>query len=83
MRADAECRSCHAPIRWVVTAATGKRMPIDPTPVPDGNVWIDHIEAGLPVVHVGLSHDDVPRSEPCAYQSHFVSCPQRDEWRRK
>ena len=82
MKPDAECRSCHAPVRWVVVEPNMKRMPLDPAPVPDGNMWVDHIEGGLPVMKVALSGEGVPRSIPLRYQSHFVTCPQRDEWRR-
>lgn len=82
MRANTTCRSCHAPVRWVLTAH-GKRMPIDPEPVSDGNVWIDHYEAGTPVVEVALSGDGVPAAAAERFQSHFVSCPQRDEWRKR
>lgn len=83
MRPDAKCRNCHAPVRWVLTSTNRKRMPLDPGPVPDGNVWVDHIEDGMPVVNVVLCHDDVPRSEPLSYQSHFVSCPDRAIWRKE
>lgn len=83
MRADAECRSCHAPVRWCITAANGKRMPIDPEPVPDGNVWIVRIEGGMPVVGVALSAAGVPPTEALRYQSHFVSCEDRDTWRKR
>lgn len=83
MKPNTQCRSCGAPVRWAVTTANRKRMPLDPEPVPDGNVWVDHMEMGTPVVNVVLSHDEVPRSVPLTYQSHFVSCPQRDEWRKK
>ena len=70
------------PIRWCVTAATGKRIPLDPEPVADGNIFVSHIDHGMPVVHVVLHHDQVPRGEPFTYQSHFVSCPDRDTWRK-
>jgi hypothetical protein len=83
MMPNTRCRSCQAPVRWAITASNGKRMPLDPAPVTDGNVWIDHIEAGTPVVNVGLSHDDVPRNIPLTYVSHFVTCPDRDSWRKK
>jgi hypothetical protein len=82
MRADAQCRSCKAPVRWVITAANGKRMPLDPEPVQDGNVWIEGMQDGVPLVQVALSGDGVPRNVPIRYVSHFVTCPQREEWRR-
>lgn len=83
MNADANCRSCKAPIRWCVTDATGKRMPIDPEPVADGNIWVIRHEDGMPVIGVALTRDGVPASEPFAYVSHFVNCPDRDSWRKK
>jgi hypothetical protein len=83
MRANTTCRTCGMPIRWVITAASGKRMPLDPDPVPDGNVWIESMNQGTPVVGVGLTRADVPRSVPFAYVSHFVTCPDSAEWRNK
>lgn len=82
MNPNTTCRSCRAPVRWCITAANGKRMPIDPVPVPDGNVWVDHIEGGTPIVMVALHHDAVPRNVPLTYVSHFVTCPDRDTWRK-
>jgi len=83
VRADAYCRSCRAPVRWVVTAANGRRMPLDPDPVKDGNVWIDGMQDGVPLVKVALCADDVPRNVPIRYVSHFVTCPDAAEWRKE
>lgn len=80
MQPDAKCRSCQAPVRWVITAK-GKRMPMDPTPVPDGNLWIDHIEGGMPVVNAVLTPDQVPPNVVFRYVSHFVTCPDSKQWR--
>ncbi len=57
------CRSCRAPIRWERTP-NGKRIPLDPEPVPSGNIVINEI--GLAVV---------VKPGQGKYQSHFVSCP--------
>jgi len=81
MTPDAECRSCRMPIRWVVTQ-NGKRMPLDPVPDPEGNVWIEGMENGVPKVQVALTAADVPANVPIRYVSHFVSCPDRDSWRK-
>lgn len=64
------CRSCGAPIQWVWTV-TGKAMPLDPEPHPDGNV---ELIDGVAHVH----------SQPCpdGYLSHFVTCPQGAHWRK-
>lgn len=82
MRSDGQCRSCHKEVRWVVTEPSLKRMPLDPIPAPDGNMWIDRIEGGVPVMRVALNADGVPASVPLRYVSHFVTCPDRDDWRR-
>lgn len=73
--ADARCRSCAEPILWVRTAAKGKLIPLDVEPHPEGNVELN--DAGKAIVH--------PQA-PLAgtlYRSHFVTCPNADEWRKK
>lgn len=82
MIADSHCRSCKAPIRWTLTV-NGKRMPIDPDPAPDGNVWVTGITEGIPTIEVALTGDAVPASVPIRYHSHFVTCPDRDSWRKR
>jgi len=82
MKPDATCRSCREPIRWVRTV-NGKRMPLNPAPDPEGNVWIVGMEEGVPNVEVALTADGVPSNVPFRYVSHFVTCPDRDSWRKK
>lgn len=67
------CRSCPATVRWVLTAATGARMPLDPDPVEDGNVVLDWVNGSVVarVLRKGETHDG-PR-----YVSHFATCPAR------
>lgn len=79
----ATCRSCRATIEWAVTA-NGKRMPVDVTPTPEGNVTTVPGGAGpgtlLALVHPPgqLPFDaDEPR-----YTSHFATCPNADSHRR-
>lgn len=85
MRADSECRSCHAPVRWAVHETTGRRMPLDCEPVPDGKVvvveWHDtNPDTGarytypLPIVGVGKKAITRAASE-YRYTSHFATCP--------
>jgi hypothetical protein len=62
--------------------ANDRRIPLDPIPVPDGNVWVDHIEGGQVFVNVVLTGDAVPRTVASRYVSHFVTCPQADSWRK-
>lgn len=79
----AKCSSCHQEIRWAVTEATGRRMPLDPELVPNGNVLIvDRMTDGheTPIVRVLKKGDPAP--EGGAYVSHFSSCPQASRHRR-
>lgn len=79
-----ECKTCSAPIRWVVSAATGKRMPIDPDPTPGGNIGLDlsgmvaaaHVYAGEKLMAIRERGSDL-------YLSHFVTCPQAGEHRKE
>jgi hypothetical protein len=80
MRPNGSCRSCLAPIRWVLTGS-GKRMPLDTEAVPDGNVTVDRYEADHAIVVVHATPADVPASEALRYKSHFATCPEADSWR--
>lgn len=72
-----ECGSCHAPIVFVTSKATGTLMPFDVDPVEGGTFRIDEQLFGDDVaVYVGA----VP-GRP-AYRSHFASCPDASRWRR-
>ena len=66
------CRSCGANILWVETKA-GKLMPIDQEPVLNGNL---DVKDGV-AIYV--------KAEPSVarFVSHFASCPNRDQHRRK
>jgi hypothetical protein len=71
------CRSCGARVLWVRTA-TGKPMPVDPRPNPSGNIRL----RGNPDV---LGQEDLrhlPAGSPL-YLSHFVTCPQAGQHRRR
>jgi hypothetical protein len=74
------CRSCGAEILWAITV-TNSRMPVDPTPVPDGNVVLTRIDGGTPVATV-LAPGEMLLDSPPLYVSHFVTCPQADQWRK-
>lgn len=86
MRHDDTCSSCRAPIRWAVHETTGRRMPLDPSPVADGNVvvveWRETSGVfALPVIGVGAKALDraVTRYR---YTSHFATCPNAKRHRR-
>lgn len=36
------CKRCDQPIRWVTTTGQGKRLPLDPSSDPDGNIRIHY-----------------------------------------
>ena len=76
----ARCRSCGAPIFWCVTV-NGKRIPIDRVPAPDGNVTLSRTKTGdlLAVVHAA----SFPPPGAKRWQSHFRSCRNAKEHRRK
>lgn len=76
-----ECRSCHAPIEWAVTDS-GKRIPLDMDPAPDGNLEpINKLPDGTLVVAVVPLAAAIPAHDDRRI-SHFVTCPQADNWRR-
>lgn len=60
---------------WMLTA-TGKRMPLDAKPSPDGNV---ELSDGVAVVYgTRAAH----RLGAVYYSSHFRSCPDAKDWRK-
>lgn len=75
------CKECHRPIRWCLSS-NGKRMPIDPVPVPDGNVIID---GSLRDERTGqeypralvLGKADQPKDDVERFVAHFATCPNR------
>lgn len=82
------CDSCSAPITWTVTA-NGAKMPVDAMGDPAGNLLVspDDDPNGVPIATVasrdlkrwpGVTSIDVLRTV-----SHFSTCPQRDQWRRR
>lgn len=78
------CASCRAEIVWLTLRPGGRRMPVDAEPASDGNVLAD-LAAGAGVVlsaaMVAEVRDGTP-DEPL-YRSHFSTCPQADQWRRR
>lgn len=72
----ARCRSCSAEIMWGRTTPGGKRIPVDVDEVDDGNIVIDGIDRGTTLFKVVSPGEG-------RYVSHFVTCPNADEWRAK
>lgn len=92
-----ECRACRREIEWVIVQETGRRMPLDPNPVDDGNVvklGVTDAETGAAFVKV-LRKNEQPTFPSIAqtvggiqptqevYRSHFSTCPGADEFRKK
>lgn len=78
-----ECRSCGREIEWVIVAKSGKRMPIDPNPRPNGNIEILPTidgETGARMIEV-VGKASISADHP-RYVSHFTTCPKAAENRR-
>lgn len=83
--ADGECRDaeCRSPIIWTVSAARHKPMPVNPEPVPDGNLLLtamgDHIRAEV------VDPNALPMGADPAelYVAHFRTCPGAAHWRNR
>lgn len=66
------CRYCGEMILWVVTDKNGKKMPLDPDPVEDGNVIkVRKADNGDKIVH--MLHRDETTDKP-RYKSHWATC---------
>lgn len=70
----AKCKSCGAPIMWATSARTGKAMPIDAEPTPNGNVCLVAGQARPYTPDDAKLHRD-------RYTSHFATCPDAPTWR--
>lgn len=82
------CRSCHAPVVWVITAA-GASMPLDPEPVVGGNIEYTGRtrrtrNGGMApeVSYVPTQGSLIPEDTP-RYVSHFATCPNAQEHRKR
>lgn len=71
------CRSCGAAIRWVLLPG-GKRMPVDAAPAVDGSVLL-----GANDTASVLAVADRARCTAPLYKSHFATCPQAAQHRRR
>lgn len=76
---NSTCKSCGAAIRWV-TMPSGKRMPLDAAPHPDGHIAI-HSD-GLRAAVLSTIELAEYRGRVDLYRSHFATCPQADRHRK-
>lgn len=70
------CKGCNQPIIWRQSLASGKMMPIDPDPDPEGNVILSGIDGFRTL------RSDEDRRGMTIYQSHFTTCPHRAKFKR-
>lgn len=81
------CRSCNKSIIWCRSATTGKWLPVDEAPTPDGNVVLVPGERGPKGERVAEVYRDCYSAKahhPHArlYKAHHATCPQADSWRK-
>lgn len=67
-------KGCNAPIRWVLTGAHDRQMPIDPLPHRAGNVVLHRVPGLIRPRAEVLGHVDDASPWP-RYRPHFATCP--------
>ena len=78
-----ECRTpgCAQPIFFVVTAATGSRMPLNVDPDPAGNIRLATTLDGT-LVAVVIEQDELFTPQPdVRYMPHWATCTNPEAWR--
>lgn len=76
MDPNGKCRSCDAAVVWAETAKR-KKIPLDPEPRADGNVRIAGRLADGTIIVAALAPGEG------SYVSHFASCKDAAQHRRK
>ena len=71
-------KGCGASFAWAITTK-GRRMPVDPTPVPKGNLALGTDHLGVLQVFIVGPGDEVKGDR---YVSHFATCPNASRFRR-
>lgn len=76
---SARCRACGQRIKFVRIESTGKPMPVDPWPDPDGNVYARQtsVPGGL-LGHVAVKDEQLPDGWRI-YMPHFATCEARPQ----
>jgi len=75
------CRSCGAPIVWARTHFNGTPIPINTGPTPDGNLLVE--VNGNRLIATVLPPGDERIAQENTYTTHFATCPDGDQWRRR
>jgi len=65
-------------VDWVQTDK-GNLIPLDPGPEPSGNLVQIQFPPDQPVVRFAIRSDPPEKRR----QTHFVTCPEADQWRRR
>ena len=78
MPEQGNCRSCGAALIWIRSDSTGALMPLDASPVENGNVVI---KDGVAHVINGSLFEEF--MDGLRYRSHFASCPAAQKHRKK
>lgn len=80
------CNSCGAAVIWVVTLA-GKPMPVNAKPVDDGNLVLEEVDGGPETRHRTILQaravEPLLDTEKSKYVSHFATCPNAKEHRKR
>lgn len=77
------CRSCGASIRWAITERSGKRIPVDPDPVDDGNLVLRDAGGGDVIASVVAPGELLLDDPGVRFVSHFATCPHADQHRNR
>jgi hypothetical protein len=75
----ANCRSCGALITWIKLVPGGTLHPLDPEPRIDGTIALTTAGEGRVLSKAAIALN--PEAE--LYRSHFASCEQAAQWRRR
>jgi len=79
-----KCRTCSAECFWAKTAATNQNMLVDLKPHAEGNMEIRwKSNRTLAVVLSGQNLAWAREDHNQLWRSHFVTCPQADQWRKR
>jgi hypothetical protein len=78
------CRSCGASVIWTETILN-KRAPVDATPTLAGNIILGMRHGKIPLMLVQTKQklEQLQAKGELLYTNHFVTCPDRQKWRKR
>lgn len=79
---SAECRSCHAPVEWVVNEKSGKRIALDPLPKMTTGTRFVVTGKGVDEQNREVAMARTCKGQEVGLRAHFASCPDSKSWRR-